>query len=170
MVLALSGLSAGCSHRLHLYSVDQPRVDQELPPGSDTEHRKKTRKHLVLEVINERDVAAKKTKEVNVSSQTYEEPETAAVKEEPTQENPEPMNFAKTAPHPTAEPESALQLPTQYKVEKDDTLQSISKKFYHSYSKWTKIYEANKAKIADPNRIKPGIVITIPAIYSPSQK
>lgn len=49
-----------------------------------------------------------------------------------------------------------------YTVQKDDTLQKISKKFYDSYSKWQRIYEANKSVIEDPNRIKPGIVIQIP--------
>ena len=34
--------------------------------------------------------------------------------------------------------------------------------FYDSYSKWPKIFEANKNVIKDPNRIKPGIVLQIP--------
>ena len=51
---------------------------------------------------------------------------------------------------------------TDYTVEKDDTLQKISKKFYNSYSKWPKIYEANKELIPNPDHIKPGIVIRIP--------
>jgi LysM repeat protein len=50
----------------------------------------------------------------------------------------------------------------EYTVQKDDTLQKISKKFYGSYSKWPRIYEANTSVIEDPNRIKPGIVIHIP--------
>lgn len=49
-----------------------------------------------------------------------------------------------------------------YTIEKDDTLQKISKKFYDSYSKWTRIYDANKDVIPDPNRIKPGIRLRIP--------
>jgi len=50
----------------------------------------------------------------------------------------------------------------EYTVEKDDTLQKISKKFYDSYSKWPRIYEANKAVIPNPDKIQPGIVIQIP--------
>lgn len=50
----------------------------------------------------------------------------------------------------------------QYTVEKDDTLQKISQKFYNSYSKWTSIYEANKSVIPDPDRIRPGTVLQIP--------
>lgn len=49
-----------------------------------------------------------------------------------------------------------------YTIEKDDTLQKISKKFYNTYSKWNKIYEYNKGVIDNPDRIKPGIVIKIP--------
>ena len=49
-----------------------------------------------------------------------------------------------------------------YTVDKDDTLQKIAKKFYDSYGKWTRIYEANKSAIPDPDRIKPGTVLQIP--------
>ena len=47
---------------------------------------------------------------------------------------------------------------------KDDTLQKISKKVYGSHGKWTKIYDANKDKIKNPNFVKPGTVITIPPL------
>ena len=50
----------------------------------------------------------------------------------------------------------------QYTVEKNDTLQKISNKFFNTYRKWPKIYEANKDQIKDPNFIKPGITIRIP--------
>ena len=52
----------------------------------------------------------------------------------------------------------------QYTVMKDDTLQKISKKVYGSHGKWTKIYDANKDKIKNPNFVKPGTVITIPPL------
>jgi len=51
---------------------------------------------------------------------------------------------------------------TEYTVKKDDTLQKISKKFYDSFAKWPRIYEANKDVIDNPDRIKSGIVIQIP--------
>jgi len=51
-----------------------------------------------------------------------------------------------------------------YTVQKDDTLQKISKKIYGSYGKWYKLYEANKDKIKNPNVLKPGAVLTIPVI------
>ena len=49
-----------------------------------------------------------------------------------------------------------------YTIQEDDTLQKISKKFYDAYSKWPKIYEANKDKLKSPEFIKPGITIRIP--------
>jgi len=50
----------------------------------------------------------------------------------------------------------------EYTVEKNDTLQKISKKFYDSYSQWPKIYEVNRDVLKNPDSIKPGIVIKIP--------
>ena len=49
-----------------------------------------------------------------------------------------------------------------YTVEKGDTLQKISKKFYDAFSKWPRIYKANEDVIKDPNRIEPGITLRIP--------
>ena len=51
---------------------------------------------------------------------------------------------------------------TQYTVEKDDTLQKISKKVYGSFGKWTEIYDANKDVIKNPNFVKPGTILKIP--------
>ena len=50
----------------------------------------------------------------------------------------------------------------EYTVQKNDTLQKISKQYYDAFSKWPKIYEANRGVIDDPNNIKPGIVLRIP--------
>jgi nucleoid-associated protein YgaU len=50
----------------------------------------------------------------------------------------------------------------KYTVQKGDTLQKISKKFYGTTKKWTKIYEANKDIIKGPNKIYPGQAINIP--------
>lgn len=51
---------------------------------------------------------------------------------------------------------------TEYKVKRGDTLQKISKKFYGTYSKWMKIYNANKDKIKSPNDISRGQILNIP--------
>ncbi len=49
-----------------------------------------------------------------------------------------------------------------YVVESGDTLFSISRKFYKSPSHWKQIREANREKIEDPAKLKPGQSLIIP--------
>ena len=49
-----------------------------------------------------------------------------------------------------------------YEIVSGDTLGGIAKKFYGSASKYTRIHEANKELIPDPNKIYPGQKIKIP--------
>ena len=49
-----------------------------------------------------------------------------------------------------------------YVVKSDDTLSTIAKRFYGKSAAWQKIYNANRDKIPSPERLKPGIAITIP--------
>lgn len=49
-----------------------------------------------------------------------------------------------------------------YTVKKGDCLWNISKRFYGKGSLYTKIYNANKDKIKNPNKIYPGQVLVIP--------
>ncbi|MFH0913006.1 MAG: LysM peptidoglycan-binding domain-containing protein [Candidatus Omnitrophota bacterium] len=50
----------------------------------------------------------------------------------------------------------------KYTVQKGDTLQKISKKFYGTTKKWQKIYEANQDTLKGPNKIYPGQIIDVP--------
>lgn len=50
----------------------------------------------------------------------------------------------------------------EYVVTGEDTLSSIAKKFYGKSSAWKVIYEANRDRIASPDRLKPGTAIVIP--------
>ena len=52
---------------------------------------------------------------------------------------------------------------TTWTVESGDCLWNIAKKVYGDGSKYTKIYEANKDKIRNPNLIYVGQVLTIPS-------
>ena len=50
-----------------------------------------------------------------------------------------------------------------YTVEKGDNLSKIAKHFYGKATAWPKIFEANRDQLDDPDRIKPGQVLRIPA-------
>lgn len=49
-----------------------------------------------------------------------------------------------------------------YTVAKGDTLWAIAKKYYGDGSKYTKIFEANKGVLTNPNVIYPGQVLVLP--------
>jgi nucleoid-associated protein YgaU len=49
-----------------------------------------------------------------------------------------------------------------YTVQPGDNLSNISKQFYGDASKYMKIFEANKDKLADPDKIKAGMELLIP--------
>jgi nucleoid-associated protein YgaU len=50
-----------------------------------------------------------------------------------------------------------------YTVQSGDTLSKISKQFYGDANRYMKIFDANKGTLNDPNKIKPGQVLKIPA-------
>lgn len=85
--------------------------------------------------------------------------EEAIVQKEITQEG-----IGKEAPIIKKEEKEKAELPKTYKVKKGETLQSIAARpeIYNDWSKWTKLYKANKDKIENPNKIYPGQVIVIP--------
>jgi nucleoid-associated protein YgaU len=47
-------------------------------------------------------------------------------------------------------------------VKSGDTLSKIAKEFYGNANAYMKIFEANKGTLSDPDKIKPGQVLTIP--------
>ena len=68
----------------------------------------------------------------------------------------EPVREQTNSPAPKQE--------TTYAVEQGDCLWNIAKKFYGDGSKYTKIYEANKDMITNPNLIYAGHVLVIPSL------
>ncbi len=69
-----------------------------------------------------------------------------------------------SSPAPVAETPAATteKSYTEYKVEKNDTLQKISQKFYGTTKKWHMLYEENKDVLKGPDKIYPGLVIKVP--------
>lgn len=64
-----------------------------------------------------------------------------------------------TFPEPAEEKKEKVEY---YEIVSGDTLGGIAKKFYGNASKYTRIHEANKELIPDPNKIYPGQKIKIP--------
>ncbi|MBN2097545.1 MAG: LysM peptidoglycan-binding domain-containing protein [Candidatus Omnitrophica bacterium] len=63
-----------------------------------------------------------------------------------------------------AKPQAKPQIPTlsTYQVQKGDTLQKISHRFYGTTKKWTLLYQANQDKLKSPDKVFPGQVLVIP--------
>lgn len=57
-----------------------------------------------------------------------------------------------------------------YTVAKGDTLSHISKQFYGKAGHWREIFEANRDQLDDPDLIRPGQVLNIPAIDSDDKR
>jgi nucleoid-associated protein YgaU len=53
-----------------------------------------------------------------------------------------------------------------YTVKKGDTLSKISKEFLGDANDYMRIFSANKDQLTDPDEIKPGQVLKIPAMES----
>ena len=51
-----------------------------------------------------------------------------------------------------------------YEVVSGDSLSKIAKREYGNASEWTRIYEANRDILDDPNKIHPGQKLKIPAL------
>jgi len=49
-----------------------------------------------------------------------------------------------------------------YTVQPGDSLSKISKEYYGSANQYMKIFEANRDKLTDPDKIKPGMELVIP--------
>jgi nucleoid-associated protein YgaU len=70
------------------------------------------------------------------------------------------ITYAATAAAAAAAvPQSA---PRTYTVKAGDSLSKIAKQYYGEASQYTKIFEANRDKLSDPNAIQPGQTLVIP--------
>ena len=184
-VFVMIVLAAGCRTTkdvsVHGYIQAKERVDQDVrgsvgnwqnaPDAVDVE-RKPTRKVYVLEISKEAKIDdslfehAPTTDTPTTDVETEYTPPVKNPYEAPSVRLPSTPSRVQTSPAMQDSPKSAPMPaggPTDYKVEKDDTLQKISKKFYNTYNQWPRIYEANKEKIPNPDFLQPGITLQIPA-------
>jgi nucleoid-associated protein YgaU len=71
-----------------------------------------------------------------------------------------PLNTGATGTAGTAAPAAAA---STYTVKSGDTLSKIAKELLGNASAYTQIFEANRDQLSDPDKIKPGQVLKIPA-------
>jgi nucleoid-associated protein YgaU len=142
---------SGC-YTARTYVVNKERVDQEIS-GQAAETPVKTRKVVVFEVI-EKDKGNPVLAADGASASAD-----LTSGSEMSQED----RFALPESGPVVEEQPVVKaVPQNYIVEKDDTLQKISKKVYGSYGRWPSIYDANRDVIKDPNFLTAGITLKIP--------
>ena len=78
-----------------------------------------------------------------------------------TMKDPTPTRTA--APHQTSAPTPAGGSGTTYTVQAGDTLSAIARKFLGNANEYMAIFNANRDQLTDPDKIKPGQVLKIPA-------
>jgi nucleoid-associated protein YgaU len=156
----------GCLVRT--YTIQEPRVDLDIegnrgylmgePPEAPRE-LKKTRPVTVFEI--EFGPHEPQTRPIPKEKPTYEEelPVEELLEEELLKEE---LKEETTSGWSTSSPGLSEKKYTTYTIQKNDTLQKISKKFYGTTRKWKFLYEENKEVIKDPDEIYPGLKIRIP--------
>lgn len=167
LILFAALFSSGCLVRS--YSVVKDRVDQEVsgnqgyisgsaPAGAEQPKKFNRRATKVYEIELRSPLKFERLKtppdqreeKKNVSPEGYQAGEAPGT-EYPILEQPDAML-----------PETQEGQFEAYVVQKNDTLQKISTKFYGTSKRWMKIFEANKDKLKSPDRVRPGQEIRIP--------
>lgn len=153
----------GCVVRT--YQVTKDRLDQDLtrgnrgylkgriPPSQELKERKTKRTTQVIEIELHPPIKFEKTPKTKIL------PETPKISKD--QEITGNRGFIMESSIPEVTQPTSVNL-EKYTVQKGDTLQKISQKFYGTTKKWIKIYEANKDRLKGPNKIYPGQIIDIP--------
>jgi len=182
----LTLLVAGCAssqgqvYQARSYIDDRERIDQKMegnagyimgkPKPEDRSNLKKSRQVFVVE-FNKEDpsqaeeavVPAPKRERMASTMPEMEPPSRPA----PAARRSEPIalpNFDEERAPVSRASVSESTTTEEYIVQKGDTLQKISKKFYNTYRRWVEIYEANKDVMSDPNKLKAGMRLRIPGV------
>ena len=164
-----------CGCLVRTYTVEKPRVDLEVTgnqgylkgkpkPGEVKEKKLSSyRKFNVVEVElgkhpeeqEEGEVLKKQPVEDKVLPISEEE----ALEEDIILEEPDEYILEETKEDITYQKDREYKI---YTVQKDDTLQKISYKFYNTTRRWKEIYEVNKDILKGPDKIYTGQVLKIP--------
>lgn len=155
---------SGCVVRT--YPLTKDRVDQDLAGGNrgylkgqsssdEVKERKSTRTTQAIEIELHSPIKFEKSPKIKAQD------DTAVLKTEV--EGNRGYITRSITPEIAESSQDAGMSFEKYTVQKNDTLQKISKKFYGTTKKWTKIYDANKETMKGPNKIYPGQVINIPS-------
>ena len=164
-LLMVVALTAGCGIKAETYVMTRDRVGLDAKgnggyisgQGEVKAPEKTTRKIYVLEFTKAVAEPAEKTIKEETVTQTTEQVETPEVAEAAfTSEEMATRREVVIPPIedeyvPTETKSVGPQEAVEYVVQKDDTLQKIAHKYYGSYCKWVKIYEANKENIKNTN-------------------
>lgn len=167
VLVSVLGLS-GCVVRT--YPIVKDRVDQDLmagnkgyimgkaPANTESKERNATRTTRVVEV--------------ELGSPIKFEKRAKAPEMKPVEQEEETSNYGNRGYITQKEVKPAISEGEfqKYTVEKNDTLQKISKKLYGTTKKWYKIYQANKATMSAPDKIYPGQVINVPVYGGKAEK
>jgi len=89
-----------------------------------------------------------------------EQPE-AQIADQPTTAGADEPNVEKVTPDEPAG-ELAAQRPYVHVVQPGDTLYKLARMYYNDQRMWRKIWEANKDKVPDKNKLAVGIELLIP--------
>jgi LysM repeat protein len=163
ILTALAFILSGCVVRT--YSLTRDRVDQDLSsqagnrgyimgsgPSEEVKDRETTRTTQVVEIELHSPIKFDRKHKKNAAQTGTGESVTSPGSgyEYVTVDSSAPDITSKAGPN------------EKYTVQKGDTLQKISMKFYGTTKRWMKLYKANQDKLSGPDKVRPGQVLDIP--------
>lgn len=163
LVLILSG----CVVRT--YPLIKDRVDQDLAtgnrgflsgqlPAGEVRERKKSRTTQVVEIEFGSPIKFERLKENPAARESVPMP----VQEKKIISGNRGYITESIIPEIAEVQPASLGSFEEYKVQKNDTLQKISQKFYGTTKKWQRIYEFNRDVLKAPDKLYPGQSLNIP--------